>query len=260
MKSAPPFSGGLLKTMKIIISPTKKMKIEEFIPPYERPLFLHKTNEILSYLLSLSNQEKAKVWKVKGKLLEENLERLKEIDLSIPGSPALFSYDGIQFTYMSPSSFTDDMLSFAEEHLRIISGFYGLLRPFDGIVPYRLEMESKININGKGDLYKYWGSDIAQGLDEENLVVNLASEEYSKAVIPHLKDSVKVVSPLFLEDLGDEYVTKGVYAKMARGEMVRFLCQNRITTMEGIKDFSVRGYSYSPSLSSPTKMAFVRKE
>ena len=133
--------------MKIIISPTKKMKREECISPSTKPVFLDKTKEILSYLESLSDQEKAKVWKVKGKLLEENLERLGEIDLTLPGSPALFSYDGIQFTYMSPSSFTDDMLSYAMDKLRIISGFYGVLRPLDGIVPYRLEMESKININ-----------------------------------------------------------------------------------------------------------------
>ena len=173
--------------MKIIISPTKKMKREECISPSTKPVFLDKTKEILSYLESLSDQEKAKVWKVKGKLLEENLERLGEIDLTLPGSPALFSYDGIQFTYMSPSSFTDDMLSYAMDKLRIISGFYGVLRPLDGIVPYRLEMESKININGKGDLYSFWGKSLAEEVGRgESLVVNLASEEYSKAVIPHL--------------------------------------------------------------------------
>ncbi len=247
--------------MKIIISPTKKMKTEEYISPLSRPLFLEKTKEILSYLVSLTDEEKARVWKVKGKLLEENLERLNAIDLSSPGSPALFSYDGIQFTYMSPSSFTDDMLSYAEENLRILSGFYGLLRPMDGIVPYRLEMESRININGKGDLYSFWGCDIAREIEkEESLVVNLASEEYSKAIIPHLKDSVRVITPVFLEETGDSYVTKGVYAKMARGEMVRFLAENKIGDKEGIKEFSIRGYGYDESLSSSERMAFVRKE
>ena len=247
--------------MKIIISPTKKMKTEEYISPLSRPLFLEKTKEILSYLVSLTDEEKAKVWKVKGKLLEENLERLNEIDLSSPGSPALFSYDGIQFTYMSPSSFTDDMLSYAEEHLRILSGFYGLLRPMDGIVPYRLEMESRININGKGDLYSFWGCDIARELEkEESLVVNLASEEYSKAVVPHLRKSVEVVTPVFLEEVKGSFVTKGVYAKMARGEMVRFLSENKVSDKEGIKEFSIRGYRYSASLSSSERMAFVRKE
>ena len=206
------------------------MKTEEYISPLSRSLFLEKTKEILSYLVSLTDEEKARVWKVKGKLLEENLERLNAIDLSSPGSPALFSYDGIQFTYMSPSSFTDDMLSYAEEHLRILSGFYGLLRPMDGIVPYRLEMESRININGKGDLYSFWGCDIARELEkEESLVLNLASEEYSKAVVPHLRKGVEVVTPVFLEEVKGSFVTKGVYAKMARGEMVIFLSDNKVS-------------------------------
>lgn len=247
--------------MKIIISPTKKMKNEEYISPLSRPLFFEKTKEILSFLESMSDEEKARVWKVKGKLLEENLERLNAIDLSLSGSPALFSYDGIQFTYMSPSSFTDDMLSYAEEHLRILSGFYGLLRPMDGIVPYRLEMESRININGKGDLYSFWGSDIARELEkEDSLVVNLASEEYSKAVVPHLSKNVEVVTPVFLEEVKGSFVTKGVYAKMARGEMVRFLSENKVNDKEGIKEFSIRGYRYDDSLSSSERMAFVRKE
>ena len=246
--------------MKIIISPTKKMKREECISPSTKPVFLDKTKEILSYLESLSDQEKAKVWKVKGKLLEENLERLGEIDLTLPGSPALFSYDGIQFTYMSPSSFTDDMLSYAMDKLRIISGFYGVLRPLDGIVPYRLEMESNININGKGDLYSFWGKSLAEEVGRgESLVVNLASEEYSKAVIPHLEKHMEVVTPLFLEEVDGSYVTKGVYAKMARGEMVRFLSENNVEDREGIKEFSVRGYRYDEALSSSNKMAFVRK-
>ena len=246
--------------MKIIISPAKKMKMEECISPSHKPLFLYKTEEILSYLLSLSSEEKAKVWKLKGKLLLENLERLREIDLSLPGSPALFSYDGIQYTYMSPSSFTDDMLLYVEERLRIVSGFYGLLRPLDGVVPYRLEMESKININNKGDLYEFWGDTLSRELEKnENLIINLASEEYSKAIIPHLKDSVRVITPVFLEETGDSYVTKGVYAKMARGEMVRFLSENNIEDEEGIKEFSIRGYKYNPSLSSPERFAFCRR-
>ncbi len=246
--------------MKIIISPAKKMKMEECISPSHKPFFLDKTAEILSYFLSLSSEEKAKVWKLKGKLLLENLERLREIDLSLPGSPALFSYDGIQYTYMSPSSFTDDMLLYVEERLRIVSGFYGLLRPLDGVVPYRLEMESKININNKGDLYEFWGDTLSRELEKnENLIINLASEEYSKAIIPHLKDSVRVITPVFLEETGDSYVTKGVYAKMARGEMVRFLSENNIEDEEGIKEFSIRGYKYNPSLSSPERFAFCRR-
>ena len=131
----------------------------------------------------------------------------------------------------------------------------------DGIVPYRLEMESKININGKGDLYSFWGDDIARELEkEESLVVNLASEEYSKAVVPRLRKDIDVISPVFLEEVKGSFVTKGVYAKMARGEMVRFLAENKILDKEGMKEFSVRGYRYNDALSTSMRMAFVRKE
>lgn len=245
--------------MKIIISPTKKMKVEEVIPPLHKPLFLSKTEELLSFLRSRRKEELEEIWKVKKKLLEENITRLEEIDLTLPGSPAIFSYDGIQFTYMSPSSFTDDMLSYAQKNVRIISGFYGLLRPMDGIVPYRLEMESKININGKGDLYSFWGDTLASEIEkEDDLIVNLASLEYSKAIIPHLKKA-RVVTPVFLEENNGKLVTKGVYAKMARGEMVRYLCEEKIDKEEGIKDFSLSSYTYSPQNSTPSVMAFVRK-
>ena len=122
-------------------------------------------------------------------------------------------------------------------------------------------MESRININGKGDLYSFWGCDIARELEkEESLVVNLSSEEYSKAVVPHLCKDVEVVTPVFLEEVKGSFVTKGVYAKMARGEMVRFLSENKVRDKEGIKEFSIRGYRYDDSLSSSERMAFVRKE
>ena len=110
-------------------------------------------------------------------------------------------------------------------------------------------------------MYSFWGDDIARELEkEESLVVNLASEEYSKAVVPHLRKDVDVISPVFLEEVKGSFVTKGVYAKMARGEMVRFLAENKILDKEGIKEFSVRGYRYNDALSTSMRMAFVRKE
>ncbi|MGN1164645.1 MAG: peroxide stress protein YaaA [Candidatus Ornithospirochaeta sp.] len=244
--------------MKIIISPAKKMKREECITPSSRPLFLEEAGEILSYLRSLSPEELSTVWKVKGKLLSSSLSSLKALDLGSSGSPALFSYDGIQYTYMSPSSFTDEMLSYAEEDLVILSGLYGALRPLDGIGEYRLEMESRIKIGGKESLYDFWGDKLASFVSSAGTLVNLASDEYSRAVLPHLGKNVEVVTPVFLEKCGDKFITKGVYAKMARGEMVRFLCENNIRDKEGIKAFSLRGYRFSPSLSKNGTYAFVR--
>ena len=186
--------------MKIIISPAKKMRREEYVAPLHRPMFLKEAGELLSFLRSLSDSEKAKVWKVKGALLSSSLSSLSMLSLEDSGSPAIFSYDGIQYTYMSPSSFTDSMLEYAEKNLRIISGLYGLLRPLDGVGTYRLEMESPISIPGYGDLYSYWGGKIASSLmEDDRLLVNLASAEYSKAVLPYLPSTVTVVTPVFLD-------------------------------------------------------------
>lgn len=247
--------------MKIIISPAKKMRREEYVAPLHRPMFLKEAGELLSFLRSLSDSEKAKVWKVKGALLSSSLSSLSMLSLEDIGSPAIFSYDGIQYTYMSPSSFTDSMLEYAEKNLRIISGLYGLLKPLDGVGTYRLEMESPISIPGYGDLYSYWGGKIASSLmEDDRLLVNLASAEYSKAVLPYLPSTVTVVTPVFLDWEKGRYVSKGVYAKMERGEMVRFLAETRAETVEEIMKFSSRGYEFSRFLSDSNTLCFVRKD
>ena len=247
--------------MKIIISPAKKMKREEYVAPLHRPMFLKEAGELLSFLRSLSDEEKAKVWKVKGALLSSSLSSLSMLSLEDIGSPAIFSYDGIQYTYMSPSSFTDSMLEYAEKNLRIISGLYGLLKPLDGVGTYRLEMESPISIPGYGDLYSYWGGKIASSLmEDDRLLVNLASAEYSKAVLPYLPSTVTVVTPVFLDWEKGRYVSKGVYAKMERGEMVRFLAETGAETVEDIMKFSSRGYEFSRFLSDSNTLCFVRKD
>ena len=247
--------------MKIIISPAKKMRREEYVAPLHRPMFLKEAGELLSFLRSLSDSEMAKVWKVKGALLSSSLSSLSMLSLEDIGSPAIFSYDGIQYTYMSPSSFTDSMLEYAEKNLRIISGLYGLLNPLDGVGAYRLEMESPISIPGYGDLYSYWGGKIASSLmEDDRLLVNLASAEYSKAVLPYLPSTVTVVTPVFLDWEKGRYVSKGVYAKMERGEMVRFLAETGAETVEDIMKFSSRGYEFSRFLSDSNTLCFVRKD
>ena len=247
--------------MKIIISPAKKMRREEYVAPLHRPMFLKEAGELLSFLRSLSDEEKAKVWKVKGALLSSSLSSLSMLSLEDSGSPAIFSYDGIQYTYMSPSSFTDSMLEYAEKNLRIISGLYGLLKPLDGVETYRLEMESPISIPGYGDLYSYWGGKIASSLmEDDRLLVNLASAEHSKAVLPYLPSTVTVVTPVFLDWEKGRYVSKGVYAKMERGEMVRFLAETGAETVEDIMKFSSRGYEFSRFLSDSNTLCFVRKD
>lgn len=139
-------------------------------------------------------------------------------------TPALISYDGIQYTYMAPAIFEDGQHEYVKDHLRILSGFYGVLKPMDGVVPYRLEMQAKATVAGNKDLYEFWGNTLyIEVIDESRTIINLASKEYSKCIGKYLQPKGHYVTCVFGELDDGKVVQKGVYAKMARGEMVRFM-------------------------------------
>lgn len=193
----------------------------------------------MNYMKNLSYDECKTIWKCSDKLAQLNYDRVVNMDLNYRLTPALFSYEGIQYQYMGARVLSRDALEYLQDNLRILSGFYGILKPLDGIVPYRLEMQSKfINYKNK-DLYEYWADKIANSLFEEtNLIINLASKEYSKCVEKYLKNSpgTKFITCVFGEINGDKVIEKGTLAKMARGEMVRYLAQNNVYDLEGLKD------------------------
>ncbi len=242
--------------MKIIISPAKKMKrCEDILPPLSSPFFLDKTRILLKELQALSYEELKAVLSCGDKIARESFDTFHSMNLEKGTTPAIFAYDGIQYKYMAPQVFERSFLDFAQQHLRILSGFYGLLSPFDGVVPYRLEMQAKL----KPSLYDFWNDSLYKELiKDEELIINLASEEYSKVISKYVTSSVSFVTISFSEKVGNRLIEKGVYVKMARGEMVRFMAENNITTIEGLKDFNRLGYSFEPSLSSETKLVFVR--
>ena len=131
--------------MKIIISPTKKMRVEtDSLPWQDLPLFLDKTEQIYKVLQSTPANELQKIWKCNDKIAALNVERIQNMDLYHGLTPAILAYEGIQFQYMAPGVFTEAEFEYIQEHLRILSGFYGVLRPFDGVTPYRLEMQAKL--------------------------------------------------------------------------------------------------------------------
>ncbi|MBQ2879992.1 MAG: YaaA family protein, partial [Anaerotignum sp.] len=142
--------------------------------------------------------------------------------------------------------------------LRILSGFYGILRPFDGIVPYRLEMQAKLSVNGTKDLYAFWGDTLAAHLAVgTECIINLASKEYSLCISKHLPPSVRFITCVFGEWKDGKIIEKGTICKMARGEMVRFLAENQITEPEGIKAFSQLNYQYSAEHSTEDTYVFL---
>lgn len=248
--------------MKIIISPAKKMNIDDDIFEYRsKPVFFEQAEEIMNYMKNLSYDECKTIWKCSDKLAQLNYDRVVNMDLNYRLTPALFSYEGIQYQYMGARVLSRDALEYLQDNLRILSGFYGILKPLDGVVPYRLEMQSKfINYKNK-DLYEYWSDKIANSLFEEtNLIINLASKEYSKCVEKYLKNSpgTKFITCVFGEIKGDKVIEKGTLAKIARGEMVRYLAQNKICDLEGLKRFDKLEYKYSQEKSNEKTYVFIK--
>ncbi len=247
--------------MRIIISPAKKMNVNtDSILWQEFPAFLEDTEKICGKLQTMSYEELKKLWKCNDQIAEQNVERLRHMDLRRTLTPAILAYEGIQYQYMAPSVFTSESLDYVQEHLRILSGFYGILKPLDGVVPYRLEMQAKLKIEGAKDLYAYWGSRLAEHLfAESDCIVNLASKEYSICVSKHLPNHVRMITCVFGEEKDGKIIEKGTMCKMARGEMVRFMAEHQIEDVEAIKAFARLDYRYSEERSDDTTYVFVKE-
>ena len=247
--------------MRIIISPAKKMNVDtDSLPCRGLPAFLPRTELLYERLRGMSYQELKALWKCNDQIAKLNFERLQVMDLRRNLTPAILAYEGIQYQYMSPSVFTDGELAYVEEHLRILSGFYGVLRPFDGVTPYRLEMQAKLPVDGAPDLYRFWGDSIAGSLfAETDCVVNLASKEYSQCVSRHVPDRVRFLTCVFGERKGDRLIEKGTMCKMARGEMVRFMAERRIEDPAELTAFDRLGYRYAPEESGETTYVFIKE-
>lgn len=247
--------------MRIIISPAKKMNTDTDGMPWRNlPMFLPQTELLFAKLSSMSYPELKKLWGCNDKIAEQNVLRLQEMDLHQHLTPAVLSYEGIQYQYMAPGVFTDREYDYIQEHLRILSGFYGVLRPFDGVTPYRLEMQAKLSVDGAKDLYSFWGSALAEQVCENtDCVLNLASKEYSTCISHHLPETVRFVTCIFGEEKDGKIIEKGTLCKMARGEMVRFMAENQITDIEQVKDFDRLGYRYSPERSDGQNYIFIKE-
>lgn len=246
--------------MKIILSPAKKMNIDlESLEYQGLPVFLKQTEEIMHWLQRKSYEELKKLWGCNDKLAQINVERLKTMNLEKNLTPAVLSYEGIAYQYMAPAVFEDSQLAYIQEHLRIMSAFYGILKPMDGVTPYRLEMQAKAAIEKSKDLYQFWGERIYQEVrDGDGVIINLASKEYSKCVEKYLTEQDIYITCVFGELINDKVVQKGTYAKMARGEMVRFMAEQQIEKPEGMKAFDRLGYRFQEDLSSETEYVFIK--
>ena len=247
--------------VRIIISPAKKMvEDRDTFAPTDLPAFLAEAERLAAALRAMTSGELKKLWGCNDAIAALNVERLARMDLRRAQTPALLAYEGIQYRYLAPGVLEEGALRYVEEHLRIVSGLYGLLRPFDAVTPYRLEMQAKLSVDGNRDLYGFWGARLGRALrSETDTVVELASKEYSRAVVPHLTPETRVVTCVFGEVKGDRVVEKGTLCKMARGEMVRWMARQSITEPEALTAFSALGYRYDPVRSEADRLVFLRE-
>ncbi len=247
--------------MKIIISPAKKMNIDtDTLDFIKTPYFINKAKEIKDILLGFSYEEIKKVWNCNDEIAKLNYHRLHNSSLEKNLTPAILAYEGIQYKYMAASIFDNNQFNYLEENLYILSGMYGALSAFCGVVPYRLEMGARLKINDSKNLYEFWGSDIAKFIEKDTgVILNLASDEYSKAVKKHLDKSVKFITVNFCEEKDNKLIQKATLCKMARGEMVRFMAENNITDIESIKEFKGQGFLFSKENSSDNILTFIKK-
>ena len=248
--------------MRIIISPAKQMREDtDSFACSGLPVFMEKTRILMRWIQSLSYEEQKKLWACSDKIARQNAERYAQMDLQKKLMPAILSYDGIQYTYMAPAVFEDGQYDYVQEHLRILSAFYGVVRPMDGVVPYRLEMQAKAAVGGHRNLYDFWGDSLYREVtDDSRIIINLASREYSRCIEKYLQPGDRFITCVFGEEEKGRIVQKGVYAKMARGQMVRYMAANAITEPEQIKAFDWSGYRFREDLSSDAEYIFVRTQ
>lgn len=248
--------------MRIIISPAKKMKVDtDSFAVRGLPRLLPQTRCLYDRLREMSYEELKALWKCNDRIARLNFARLRDMELERNLTPAILAYEGIQYQYMAPGVFTREELDYVTEHLRILSGFYGILRPFDGVTPYRLEMQAKLPVGEAKDLYGFWGSRIAECLfSETDCIVNLASREYSRCVSAWLTEDVRFLTCVFGERKNGAIVEKGTLCKMARGEMVRFMAERGIRDPGEVKSFDRLGYRYAPEASDETTYTFLKED
>ena len=253
--------------MITIISSTKSldMQREYRINKTTEPVFLEEAMELAEILKTYSQEELMKVMKISEKLAEINYDRYmnfhKEEGVS---KEALFSFSGDVYKSMNPFDYSEEQVEFAQDHLRILSGLYGVLKPLDKIREYRLEMDTKVKSVRNKDLYSYWTEKITDNIledvskQEKKVILNLASLEYSKTLDRNKLKDIEIFDVEFKENRSGQFKVIGTYAKRARGAMVSYIIKNGIDSIEEVKKFNEDGYVFNEELSVENNIVFTR--
>lgn len=266
--------------LQVVISPAKQMRTaQDAFDVWDIPPFAHQTARLHQALLGIEHEDGAAglqtLWNVSDRLLTACLDTLhkfmpvlSDTDLADPDiarrtSPAVMSYHGIQYQSMAPEVMDSAQLAWLQDHLWILSGLYGCVRPFHAVEPYRLEMGAKLAVDDARDLYAFWGDKLARAIapaGSNATIVNLASVEYAKAVLPCLTTDATVVTCLFGEGVRNgKPIQRSTASKKARGSMVRWMAENKLEDVSGLAAFDV-GYRHFPELSNKNTMVFLNEQ
>ena len=252
--------------MKIVISPAKSLNFESEAPATEltQPIFIKESERLNKILKKKSARSLSKLMSISPALGQLNFERNQNWELPFTrdnAKQAIYAFTGEVYRGIDINSLPAEDLPFLQDNLRILSGQYGVLKPLDLMQAYRLEMSTKLKVGVKPNLYKFWDKKITEALkaelEEGELFVNLASNEYYKVLQPKLLNA-NVITPVFKEFKNGEYKVVMTFAKLARGLMVRYIVDHKIDSVEGIKGFNVNGYGFDANLSTETDLVFTR--
>lgn len=266
--------------LQVVISPAKQMRTaQDAFDVWGIPPFAHQTARLHQALLGIEHEDGAAglqaLWNVSDRLLttcrdtlHEFMPVLSDADLTDPDiarhlSPAVMSYHGIQYQSMAPEVMDSAQLDWLQDHLWILSGLYGCVRPFHAVEPYRLEMGAKLAVDDARDLYAFWSDKLAQVIapaGSNTTIVNLASVEYAKAVLPHLAGDATAVTCLFGEGIRNgKPIQRSTASKKARGSMVRWMAENELEDASGLTAFNI-GYRHIPELSDENTLVFMNAQ
>ena len=256
--------------MLLVVSPAKKLDFESALATdnYSQPEFLEHSQQLIDHCVKLTPAQISSLMGISDKLAGLNAARFGQWSQPFTADnarPAILAFSGDVYTGLDANSFDDGDFDFSQQHMRILSGLYGLLKPLDLMQAYRLEMGRKLNTSRGDNLYQFWGELITDSLNQaiseqgDSTLINLASNEYFKSV---KKKSLKadVITPAFKDWKNGQYKMISFFAKKARGLMARYIIKNRLTDIEQLKEFNCAGYQFDANLSKGNDWVFTRKE
>lgn len=248
--------------MMIVVSPAKRMRSSiDYMDVESTVLFMEKSKQLAGWLQTKTPNELKKMLKCSDAIALWTYHSYQHMELEDKQAqvPALLAFDGIQYTYMAADLFTDEYFAYARRHVRILSALYGVLRPFDGVVPYRLELDTPFVTPFCKSLYDFWGECILASIaQEDRVILDLTSKQYGRILKRYRDASIRLVQVYFYEEEQGIRKEKGVYVKMARGEMVRWLAEEKIEDVEDVRKFQRLGYTFDEASSTEDAYVFVR--